>query len=323
MGEVILGHKIGKKALLIGAFAQSVPDLDFISALWLTPAQQLLAHRGISHSFLFICLAAPFLGFFFRKLLRNRVRVQYLTLFFMLEMLIHILLDAFNNYGVGWFEPFSRVRVSFNTIYVADVVMTIFPLIVVMILIFLPSSSKPRIRWAKSGIGWVSAYIFICIFNKILISQQVNRSFVDGKISQSGYFTTPAPLQSLLWMVVADDGKGFYIGYRSLFDKKSRINFSYFPKNEHLLEAVADHKEVSLLRRFSQGFYTVEKWNDTLVFNDLRFGQIIGWHDPKEKFVFHFFLRHPHENRLVIQRGRFAKWDRKAITIFLKRILGN
>jgi len=27
------------------------------------------------------------------------------------------------------------------------------------------------------------------------------------------------------------------------------------------------------LKTFSQGYYTVEKWKDTLVFNDLRFGQ--------------------------------------------------
>ncbi len=32
----------------------------------------------------------------------------------------HIFVDAFNNYGVGWFEPFSKTRITFNTIYVAD-----------------------------------------------------------------------------------------------------------------------------------------------------------------------------------------------------------
>ena len=30
-------------------------------------------------------------------------------------------IDAFNNYGVGWFEPFSHERISFNAIYVAKV----------------------------------------------------------------------------------------------------------------------------------------------------------------------------------------------------------
>ena len=76
-------------------------------------------------------------------------------------------------------------------------------------------------------------------------------------------------------------------------------------------------------KRFSQQFYTVEQWQDTLVFNDLRFGQIIGWQNPKEKFAFHFFLQHPNDNKLVVQRGRFAKWDWAAAKAFWKRIEGN
>jgi inner membrane protein len=60
------------------------------------------------------------------------------------------------------------------------------------------------------------------------------------------------------------------------------------------------------LKRFSQGYYTAEKWGDTLVFNDLRFGQINGWEDPKSKFSFHYYLSHPQDNDLIVQRGRFV-----------------
>ena len=323
VGEVILGHKIGKKALLLGALAQSIPDIDFISAFWLTPAEQLLAHRGFTHSFVFVCLASPFMSLFFRRLLQYKVAFKQLTLFFILQMLIHILLDAFNNYGVGWFEPFSKIRISFNTIYVADVLMTIVPSVAFVILLVQSSSRKQRKMWAKLSIGWVMAYICVCIFNKMMVMHQLNRFLASENISRVGYFTTPAPLQSLLWMVVADDAKGYYVGYRSLLDSKEKIDFHYFPKNDHLLDSVEDHKEINLLRRFSRGFYTVEQWNDTLVFNDLRFGQIFGWQDPKEKFVFHYFLRHPEENHLVIQRGRFTKWNRRTFIYYLKRIMGN
>jgi len=77
------------------------------------------------------------------------------------------------------------------------------------------------------------------------------------------------------------------------------------------------------LIRFSQGFYTIENWGDTLVFNDLRFGQIIGWHDPKERFVFHYFLQLPDANTLVIQRGRFAKWNWETTRSLIRRMRGN
>lgn len=102
------------------------------------------------------------------------------------------------------------------------------------------------------------------------------------------------------------------------------MDLTYFPKNEALLQSVSSKEELQHLIRFSQGYYTVEKWNDTLVFNDLRFGQIIGWHDPKEKFVFHFYLQRTEaDNRLVVQRGRFAKWDEETVRSLLRKIAGN
>jgi len=76
------------------------------------------------------------------------------------------------------------------------------------------------------------------------------------------------------------------------------------------------------LKRFSKGFYTAELTNGTLVFNDLRFGQIAGWQDPKATFTFHYYLQHP-DNSLVIQRGRFEGWNKKTLISFIQRIKGN
>ena len=83
------------------------------------------------------------------------------------------------------------------------------------------------------------------------------------------------------------------------------------------------NEDLLKLIRFSKQFYTVEKYSDSLVFNDLRFGQIIGWQDPKEKFVFHYYLEYPNNNKLVVQRGRFAKWDWQVAKSLVKRIVGN
>ena len=91
---------------------------------------------------------------------------------------------------------------------------------------------------------------------------------------------------------------------------------------EELLQPLKGHEDLQHLIRFSKGYYTAEYWGDTLVFNDLRFGQIIGWQDPGEKFVFHFFIRQPAANRLVVQRGRFAKWNWEIVKSMVRRIRG-
>jgi inner membrane protein len=122
---------------------------------------------------------------------------------------------------------------------------------------------------------------------------------------------------------VAGNDTGYYVGLRSVFDSKKEITFQYFPRNDSLLDPLKEHEDVHKLIRFSQQFYTVEKWTDTLVFNDLRFGQIVGWRDPREKFVFHYFLDEGYDNKMVVQRGRFAKWDKITVKTLLSRIRGN
>ena len=81
-------------------------------------------------------------------------------------------------------------------------------------------------------------------------------------------------------------------------------------------------RDVGYLLRFAQGYYTIERWGDTLVFNVPRFGEVRGWDDPGARFVFHYYLNDPGHNGMVVQRGRLAGWDRKAWRDFIRRIGG-
>jgi inner membrane protein len=244
-------------------------------------------------------------------------------LFFGGVIFIHLFIDAFNNYGVGWFEPFSHQRISFNTIYVADPFFSIWPCIACLALIITKRRQPRRKKWWRMGLGLSGLYLFICLINKAQIDSDVKKILKQQQISYTRYFTTPAPLQNFLWFVVAGNDSGYYIGFRSVFDKKKEITFQYFPRNDSLLNPVLDYEELHQLIRFSKHFYTVEKWKDTLVFNDLRFGQMIGWQNPRGQFVFHYYLQHPNDNKLVVQRGRFRGWNWQAAKSLLKRISGN
>jgi inner membrane protein len=62
IGEIALGKKIGRKAMLWGALAQSIPDIDFVAGLWMDTAHELVVHRGFTHSFLFAGIASFFLA---------------------------------------------------------------------------------------------------------------------------------------------------------------------------------------------------------------------------------------------------------------------
>ena len=323
IGEAFFQKGFGKKAMLWGALAQSIPDIDFISSFWLNTTGGLLAHRGFTHSILFALLIIPVFALTAKKIHRpHNIAFKKWLLFFAAEVFLHLFIDGFNNYGIGWFEPFSHVRISFNTIYVADPFFSVWAGIAFIMLVILSSNSPKRKFWWKFGVFLPFIYLGYCSVNKIKINQDVKSVFATQHIPHERYFTTPAPFQNWLWYVVAGNDSGYYVGYRSLFDSKKQIQFQYFPRNDSLLKPVADQEDLQKLIRFSKQFYTVEKWNDTLVFNDLRFGQIIGWQNPKEKFVFHYYLQLPENNKLVVQRGRFEKWDWNAVEAFWRRIKG-
>jgi inner membrane protein len=324
MGEAFAGKTIGKKAMLWGAMAQSVPDIDFVTSLWMDTPSNLLAHRGFTHSFLFCAIITILFAFFAERLHRpHNIRLQRWLLFFGGAIFIHIFIDAFNNYGVGWFEPFSHQRISFNAIYVADPFFSIWPAIACIALIYLKKRQPQRKKWWRMGLGLSALYLLYCFINKAQIDASIKNILQKQQIPYTRYFSTPAPLQNWLWYVVAGNDSGYYVGFSSLFDSKKEIDFQYFPRNDSLLNPIHNREDIQQLIRFSQQFYTVEKWNDTLIFNDLRFGQIIGWQQPKGKFVFHYFLQHPQNNTLVVQRGRFEGWNWQTAKSLLKRIKGN
>ncbi len=309
--------------MLWGALAQSLPDIDFVGVLWLSTEENLLAHRGFTHSFFFAIAASFVLALLAEKIHHPRnIRFGKWVIFFATELLFHLLLDGFNNYGVGWFEPFSHTRISFNAIYVADPLFTVWSGIA-MVMLFRLHSFHPRRRfWWRFGVFIPLLYLSLCIINKITIDKEVKQDLQQQDISYTRYFTTPAPLTNLLWYVVAGNDSGYHVGFRSVFDRQPDIQFSYFPRNDSLLKPVANYESLQRLKRFSQQFYTAERWGDTLVFNDLRFGQILGWQNPKGRFVFHYVLNHPEDNTLVVQRGRFTGWNRKVIQTFFRRIGG-
>src|SRR3982751_400647 len=154
IGEAILDIKIGRKALLVGAIAQSLPDIDFIAATWMDTTHTLLAHRGITHSILFVCLIAAVVPFLLQKFKSFReISYQRWALFWLIQLFVHIFLDAFNNYGVGWFEPFNHYRISFNIIYVADPFFSIAPCIAFVLLLILRQKDTKRKFWWKLGLG--------------------------------------------------------------------------------------------------------------------------------------------------------------------------
>ena len=93
---------------------------------------------------------------------------------------------------------------------------------------------------------------------------------------------TPAPLNSVLWRIVAmgTDGR-HHEGFHSLFDKPGPIAFDAFPSGQPLREVLASDASVQRIAAFSHGFYKLGERDGELRVTDLRMGQ-----EPAYTFAF-------------------------------------
>lgn len=224
---------------------------------------------------------------------------------------------------MGWLEPFSHKRFSFNILYVADPFFSFWPGITALLMVVLKNDHRHRVRLVRWGLLFTGCYLAYCLFNKYQIDRDARMAFRKQGVSYDRYFTTPTQLNNWLWYIVAGNDSGFYIGYRSVFDTREQIDLNYFPQNKRLLHPLERHEDLLKLIRFSRGYYTIEQWHDTLVFNDLRFGQQLGSAPVPGRFAFYYFLNRPDANLLVVQRGRFAGWNRATVGAFIHRIKGD
>lgn len=323
IGEAVLGKKIGRKAMLVGALADTIPDFDVFASPCFSDAQQLLVHRGITHSIFFVVLMSPVLGVLFSKLFKKtEVHWKSWSFLFFLGMFTHILIDSLTAYGTGWFEPFSSYRVSFNTIFVADPFYTLPFLICLLIALIAKNGTPRRIKWNKIGL-WISTlYLIFTIVNKWHVHDVMKTSFDENKLVADDFVTTPTPLNNFLWMAYSHDSLGSWIGYYSVFDKSKNIPFKRIERNDSLLIPLLGDENLKLLKQFSKGHYAITKVDSTIYFNDIRFGQIGGWDDSDPSFPLAYRLTNNTDNSMALDRGKFKVSLSEAFLSLVKRIKG-
>lgn len=324
IGEAVLGKKIGRKAMLWGAVADTIPDLDVFASPCFTDAQQLMVHRGITHSLLFVIVMAPLLGWLFSKWFKKaEVNWKDWTLLFFFGLLSHTLLDSLTAYGTGWFEPFSAYRVSFNTIFVADPFYTVPFLICVIVALIAKNGSDKRLKWNKAGLIISTLYLAFTIVNKWHVHGEMQESFDKKNVQTASFVTTPTPLNNFLWMAYSADSLGYWFGYYSVFDKTNDIDYYHVNRNEALLVPYKNDPQVKILKQFSKGHYcmTTNDSND-VYFNDIRFGQMGGWDRPDSAFVFSFKLNNDADNAMALDRSKLKMSYSDAISSLVTRIKG-
>ena len=302
MGEAVLGKKIGNRAILWGAVAGTIPDLDVFVRFFTDPITATEMHRGFSHSLLFCIIASPVFAWLTLKIHNRRdATFRDWTFLFFLALVTHPLLDMHTTWGTQFFWPFE-VKIAYKNIFVVDPLYTI-PFLICMVAVMFHRRINPRRSAINyTGIILSTSYMILTFVFKWIGIQAFEKNLHDQKIDYVEIDTKPTPFNSLLWNAQVETKKGYKFAYYSILDSKSEIEFSHeFPKNHNLLKKIKDDKQVSQILKIADGWYTVEEEGKDLIFTDLRFGQF-GTDINNSPFLWKYRIKVPNEGEAKVIR---------------------
>ena len=324
VGEAVLGKKIGNKAILWGAIAGTLPDLDVLLRYFTDEISSTQMHRGFSHSIVFAVLIAPFLGWIAKKIHYKLKEVSFkdLTKLFFLTTVTHPLLDAHTTWGTQFFWPFNY-RLAYQNIFVVDPLYTLPFLMFLIIVMTLKKDNPKRSKFNTIGLSVSSTYLMLTLIFKWISFQEFKEGLKNQEIEYVEMDTKPSPLNAILWSSLIETKKGYRTAYYSLFDKKEITYSKEFLKNHHLLEPYLEKKVIKQLIDISAGWYRIEEKNGKLLFWDLRFGQM-GMDVDNASFLWYYELSIDESGNVsAIKRQPEIKNLKLVFKEFFNRIIGN
>lgn len=284
VGEAVLGKKVGNKAMLYGAIAGTIPDLDIFASFFTDSVTALSIHRGFTHSILFSVLLAPIFGWIVSKYETFKKAKGWSWLFFW-AFITHPILDAHTTWGTQLFWPFD-LRLAFKTIFVIDPLYTL-PFLGFLILAMRQKrTSNKRHHYNKIGLIISSSYLLLTFLLKWIAFNQFQTALEDQKIDYTQLDTRPSPLNTILWSANIETEDAYLLANYSFFDTKP-ITFETYPKNHRLLGNLSTNETVKRMIAISKGWYTITKSGNNLYFNDLRFG-LLSLKPNAQNFVFKY-----------------------------------
>ena len=307
VGEAVLGKKIGNKAILYGAIAGTIPDLDVFAS-------------HFTHSRVFSVLFAPIFGWLVSRYEKYKDFKGWSWLFFW-ALITHPILDAHTTWGTQLFWPLD-LRLAFKTIFVVDPLYTLPFLVCVILVMFQNRTSKKRRLYNNIGLTMSTVYLAITFLLKSLAFTKFEKALQRENINYTQLDTRPSPLNTILWNANVETNDHYLLGDYSFFDTKN-ITFKTYPKNHDLLGDLLENEKVKRMIAISEGWFTINKIDDKLYYNDLRFG-LMNFEPNSQDFVFRYLIDVDNFGNVnFIEEEKTQRDGKKLIWSLWERIKGN
>ena len=204
---------------------------------------------------------------------------------------------------------------AWSSLFIIDPLYTV-PLIAAVLISLFTGLREQSWRVPAVALAVSTLYIGFSLAGKFMAEQRVERELARQGIQAEQLFTTPTPLNTLLWRVIVLDGEHYHEALVGWFDDEPP-QLQRLPRGTHLREHLADAPMHQRLEWFSGGVLRYDQIGDRLVVTDLRLG-MTGFHP----FRFDFAQRKEgqwqvHER---IDRLPFSRGESEHLALLFKRI---
>ncbi|MEZ5557490.1 MAG: metal-dependent hydrolase [Pseudomonadales bacterium] len=294
VGQAVGHRRLGYRAAAVGALAGALPDIDVLFSVGGDYFDQLVLHRGITHSLIFAPLVGPALAaLIWRAEVRRaspaasavrsgsapaavggRPRLYAWMAVVTLALLSHPLLDYLTPYGTQLLLPFSNTRFAINAMPIIDPVYTL----------LLAAGLLLAGRWLRTRATEVamatlivsSAYLGYGAYLNSAAEREAARQLAAEGITDASVAAFPTLLQVHYRRVVARLPDEDRVGFLSMW-QPCDIRWQSRPRREPpALDAFLATREGRIFDWFTMGWgrYRLERLAEGLLLHatDLRYG---------------------------------------------------
>lgn len=272
IGGTVLGRRLGRKAVLIGAALGTLPDLD-VFLDYGDAVANVTEHRGFSHS-LFVLTG---LGTLLAVLARRFAPARDITLgrwwaFFLLCLVTHPLLDALTTYGTQLWWPLDGRPSAWPVVFIIDPLYTL-PLLVGIGFALATGHGSRGPAW---GLALSCAYLTFAMAAKGVVEQRLAPVLAEHGLEDAPRLVQPAPFNTLLWRATVIDGDRHHEFLVGLLDGATRPLLETYRRGAEYEPLALSLEKGRRLDWFAGPYLRYENrelnGRDTLVATDLRLG---------------------------------------------------
>lgn len=283
VGGTVLGRRLGRKAVLIGAVLGTLPDADVVLDYGDAIADY-TEHRGFSHSLFVLGGLATLLALLCRRFAPPRdISFPRWWLFFGLCLMTHPLLDALTTYGTQLWWPVDVRPSAWPVIFIIDPLYTL-PLLIAILVAMISGHGRRASAW---GLALSSAYLIFAMGAKAVVETRLAPVLAEHDLEDAPRLVQPTPFNTLLWRATIVDGDTQHEALVGLFDGTTTPVLETFSRGTELEDEALALPSGARLDWFAGPFLRYDTrvldGAPILVATDLRLG-FPGFHP------FHFVL---------------------------------